>query len=92
MAAIPTPSEHTRLSLQAPLSERACAAWPQIDRLHVHHRRAFAHVEAELTHGERVKLMRLRYPGTTTRWGFALYLASSDSYEDSRLPTGPVTP
>jgi putative alpha-1,2-mannosidase len=92
MATMPTPSEHTRLSVEARLGERACTAWPQIRQLHVRHRGAFAYVEAELTAGERVKLMRLRYTGTVgKRWGLALYYASSDRYEDSLLPTGSPT-
>ena len=33
-------------------------------------------------------LMRLRYGGSAARWGFAIYLASKDGYEDSYLPTG----
>ena len=32
--------------------------------------------------------MRLRYGGSAARWGFAVYLASKDGYEDSVLPTG----
>ena len=32
--------------------------------------------------------MRLRYGGSAARWGFAIYLASKDGYEDSLLPTG----
>jgi hypothetical protein len=91
MGAMPTPSEHTRLSVEARLGERARTTWPQIDQLHVRHRGAFAYVEAELAHGTRVKLMRLRYAGTASRWGFALYYASSDRYEDSLLPTGSAT-
>ncbi|MFJ2581763.1 hypothetical protein [Kitasatospora aureofaciens] len=45
-------------------------------------------MEGELADGERVKLMRLRHSGTASRWGFALYYASSDRYEESLLPTG----
>lgn len=88
---MPTPSEHSRLSVEARLGEHARTAWPQIDQLHVRHRGAFAYVEAELADGQRVKLMRLRYVGTVGRWGFALYLASSDRYENSLLPTGIAT-
>ncbi|MGW2939847.1 hypothetical protein ACWDA7_51285 [Streptomyces sp. NPDC001156] len=88
---MPTPSEHTRLSLEARLDERARTAWPQLQRLHVRHRGAFAYVEAELADSERVKLMRLRYSGAAGRWGFALYLASNDRYEDCLLPTGSTT-
>ena len=32
--------------------------------------------------------MRLRYGGSAARWGFAVYLASKDGYQDSALPTG----
>jgi hypothetical protein len=88
MDAMPTPSEHTRLSLEGRLGERARLAWPQLEQLHVRHRGAFAYVEAELADGEQVKLMRLRYTGAVGRWGFALYSAGSDRYEDSLLPTG----
>lgn len=36
-------------------------------------------------------LMRLRYNGSASRWGFAIHLASSGKYEDSQLPTGDFT-
>lgn len=85
---MPTPSESTRLSLERRLGEHARTAWPQLARLHVRHRGAFAYAEAELADGERVKLMRLRYDGTAGSWGFALHHAGSDRYEDSPLPTG----
>ena len=89
---MPTPSEHTRLFVEARLGERARTAWPQIRQLHVRHRGAFAYVAAELADGERVKLMRLRYTGAVgRRWGFAVYLAGGDRYEDSLLPTGSTT-
>jgi len=32
--------------------------------------------------------MRLRYGGSAARWGFAIYRASHEDYEDSILPTG----
>jgi hypothetical protein len=83
-----TPPESTRLSLEQQIGEHARTAWPQLTRLHVRHRGAFAYVDGELPGGEAVNLMRLRYGGTATRWGFALYNASSDRYEDSLLHTG----
>ncbi|MCX4679214.1 hypothetical protein OG413_28605 [Streptomyces sp. NBC_01433] len=54
----------------------------------VHGRCRDACAEGEPADGERVKLMRLRYGGTASRWGFALYYAGSDRYEDSLLPAG----
>ena len=38
--------------------------------------------------GEVLRLCRLRYSGTATMWGFAIYRASHDDYEESFLPTG----
>ncbi len=88
---MPTPSEDTRLSLEARLGEHARTACPQLKHLHVCHCAAFAYVEAELAEGERIKLMRLRCTGAVGRWGFALHLAGSHRYEDSLLPTGSPT-
>ena len=88
---MPTPSEHTRLSLEARLGERARTAWPQLEQLRIRHRGPFAHVEADLADGERVKLMRLRHTRAVGRWGFALYHASGDRYEDSLPPSGSPT-
>ena len=85
---MPTPSEHTRLQLELYLNIHARAAWPQLAGLRVRHRGQYAYVEGELAGGERRKLMRLRYNGTASRWGFALYDAASDRYQDSLLPTG----
>ena len=33
-------------------------------------------------------LLRLRYGGSATTWGFAIYQASSSTYHDSVLPSG----
>jgi hypothetical protein len=38
--------------------------------------------------GDSMPLMRPRYGGSAARWGFAVYLASKDGYQDSVLPTG----
>jgi hypothetical protein len=32
-------------------------------------------------------LCRLRYAGSASLWGFAIYLASTDGYQDSVLPS-----
>ena len=43
---------------------------------------------AHLPDGEIMPLCRLRYGGSASTWGFAIYLASRDGYEDSILPNG----
>jgi hypothetical protein len=49
---------------------------------------AFAYVDGEIAHGPTIRLCRLRYIGLASEWGFALYRASHDDYEDSFLPSG----
>lgn len=56
--------------------------------MRVRYRGPFAYVDGELRDGTILPLMRLRYGGSSARWGFAVYLASKDGYEDSVLPTG----
>jgi hypothetical protein len=88
MARMPTPPQSTKTSLAQRLTSHARTAWPQLAGVHVRHRGAFAYVDGELPDGEVIKLMRLRYGGSASMWGFALYLASTDKYEDAILPTG----
>jgi hypothetical protein len=85
MAAPPT---STKTSLQQRLSARVRQRWPQLAGVDVRFRGAFAYVTAEMPDGVTMPLMRLRYGGSAARWGFAVYLASKDGYEDSVLPTG----
>jgi hypothetical protein len=54
----------------------------------VRFRGAFAYVTAYLPDGDTMPLMRLRYGGSATHWGFAIYLASKNGYQDSVLATG----
>ena len=50
-------------------------------------RGTFAYVTGHLPDGDTLPLMRLRYGGSAARWGFAIYLASKEGYQDSALPT-----
>ncbi len=38
--------------------------------------------------GDALPLCRLRYAGSSARWGFALYRTSHDDSQDNILPTG----
>ena len=88
MATVP---QATKDELERRLTAHARTRWPQAARLRFRHRAAFAWIDAELPDGELVPLIRLRYLGSADDWGFGLYLASSDKYEDQILPTGSFT-
>jgi hypothetical protein len=48
----------------------------------------FAYVDGEIVDGPTLRLCRLRYGGLASVWGFGIYRASHDDYEDSFLPSG----
>jgi hypothetical protein len=84
----PTIPESTKISLGQRLRERQRERWPSLATVQVRFRGQFAYVDGELEGGEVLPLCRLRYAGSASRWGFAIYLASRDGYEDSLLPSG----
>ena len=80
--------ESTRSSLAYRLSSRARERWPDLGEVEVRFRTNFAYVGAKAKDGRQMPLCRLRYGGSAATWGFAVYLASRDGYEDSVLPSG----
>ncbi|GAA1880786.1 hypothetical protein GCM10009715_29020 [Paeniglutamicibacter psychrophenolicus] len=88
MATIP---DSTKSSLEQRLAIRARERWPQVADIRMRFRARFAYVDALVQEdGESMvqKLCRLRYGGSAHIWGFAIYRASHDDYDDSVLPTG----
>ncbi len=82
------PPESTKTNLTSRLNTHARARWPTLARVDVRFRARFAYIDGQLHDGTTIKLCRLRYGGSAHRWGFAIYRASHDDYEDSILPTG----
>jgi hypothetical protein len=79
--------DSTKSSLQQRLNQRARDRWPGLAVVNVRYRAEFAYVDGVLTDGEHLRLCRLRYAGSASMWGFAIYRASHDDYEDSFLPS-----
>jgi len=65
------------------LRERARTRWPQLTSVDVRFRGQFAYVTGRLPDDETLPLCRLRYGGSASNWGFAVYRASHDDYQDS---------
>ncbi|WP_157250408.1 hypothetical protein [Nonomuraea typhae] len=82
------PPDSTRISLRQRLIARARERWPQLAGITVRHHGEFAYIAGHLLDGTNLPLCRLRYTGSATSWGFAIYRASHDDYEKSVLPSG----
>ncbi len=87
MLEMPTPPESTKSSLSQRLRSHAAVHLPQLT-VHVRFRGAFAYLDGHVGDDEPFPLCRLRYGGSASIWGFALYLYSSGKYENQILPTG----
>jgi choline dehydrogenase-like flavoprotein len=88
MGAMTKVPEPTKSSLTYKLHIRARQRWPQLADVEVTHRAGFAYVTGVLPSGEQLRLCRLRYGGSASRWGFAIYRASRNDYQPSVLPNG----
>ena len=82
------PPEPAKTSLRRRLAARASERWPQLSCITVRWHGEFAYVAGQLPGGTTLPLLRLRYAGSATTWGFAIYRASHDDYEKSVLPSG----
>ncbi len=83
-----SPPASTKTSLGQKLRERARQRWPQLAGIGVRFRGQFAYITGKLPDGSELPLCRLRYVGYASTWGFAIYRASHDDYQDNYLPSG----
>jgi hypothetical protein len=82
------PPESTKTSLRQRLAARARERWPQLAGVTVRYHGEYAYVAGQLLDGTTLPLCRLRYAGSASTWGFAIYRASHDDYDKSILPSG----
>ena len=80
-----------RRALARRLDLRRQERWPDLRELTIRYRGSFAYIDGTTTDDDSLPLCRLRYLGSLHEWGFAIYLASKDGYEDSVLPRGTFT-
>jgi len=80
-----------RRALARQLEDRRRQRWPDLRHLQTRYRADFAYVATTIDDHDPQPLFRLRYLGSPHDWGFAVYLASKDGYEDSILPAGSFT-
>jgi hypothetical protein len=88
---VPKIPDSTKNSLHWRLATRARERWLELAGVRMRSRAGFAYVDGVLPDGEAHQLCRLRYASSATRWGFAIYRASHDDYQDNLLPSGSPT-
>ena len=80
--------ESTRNSITLRLLDHAEKNWPQLAKVRARYHGSFAYITGVLRDGQQIPLFRLRYGGSAHSFGFAIYSAASDRYENAVLRTG----
>lgn len=88
MTVMPVPSARLKTSIADQLDHYASQRWPQLEEVTIRWRGSYGYLTGHLPDDETIALGRLHYYGSDTDWEFALYQASSESYQDTLLPDG----
>ncbi|MBO0822135.1 MAG: hypothetical protein J2P26_14960 [Nocardiopsaceae bacterium] len=88
MGPMPAIPDSTRSSILLPLLDHAEKNWPQLATVQARYHGSFAYITGVLPGGQQVPLFRLRYGGSAHSFGFAIYSAARDRYQDAVLRTG----
>jgi hypothetical protein len=88
MRRMPAIPDSTRSSIVLRLLDHAEKNWPQLKKVQARYHASFAYITGVLPGEEQVPLFRLRYGGSAHSFGFAIYSAARDRYEDAVLLTG----
>src|ERR1043165_1489618 len=86
MGHMPAIPESTRSSITLRLLDHAEKNWPQLAKVRARYHGSFAYITGVLRDGQQIPLFRLRYGGSAHSFGFAIYSAASDRYQDTVLP------
>jgi hypothetical protein len=82
------PSRRLKDDVEADIDHYASTAWPQLDEVTIRWRGGYGYVTGHLGEDEGLPLCRIGYLGADDIWQFAIYQASTDTYQDTLLPTG----
>src|SRR5690349_8391494 len=85
---VPAIPESTRSSVIVRLLDHAETNWPQLAKVRARYHGSFAYITGVLRNGQQIPLFRLRYGGSAHSFGFAIYSAAHDRYQDAVLRTG----
>jgi hypothetical protein len=86
--AMPAIPASTKSSVTLRLLAHARQNWPQLSSVQVTCRGSFAYITGVLNDSEKIPLCRLRYGGSAHSFGFAIYSAAHDRYQEAALLTG----
>jgi len=85
---MPVPSRNLKDQVEDELDHHASTRWPQLEEVTIRWRGSHGYLTGYLTEHDGIPLCRIAYLGSPEQWEFAIYRASTQTYQESVLPSG----
>lgn len=90
MDRMPVPGKKLKDQVEGALDHHASQRWPDLEEVTIRWRGSYGYIQAWTTQTEYIPVCRIQYLGDD-HYAFALYQASTETYAETRLPTGAYT-
>jgi hypothetical protein len=84
---MPVPPRKLKDQVEDNLDHYASQRWPQLEEVTIRWHGSYGYLTAYITEDD-VPLCRIAYLGSPGDWGFAIYQAGTETYQESILPDG----
>ena len=84
--AMPVPSRRLKELIEGTVDHHASQRWPTLEEVTISWRGSYGYLSED--DDDTIKLCRIQYLGDDTKWAFAIWQASTDSYADAVLLDG----
>jgi hypothetical protein len=88
---IPVPARKLKDQVEDDLDHHASQRWPQLEEVTIRWHGSYYYVSGYVTEDDAIPLCRIAYLVSPGDWGFAIYQASTETYQESILPGGSHT-
>jgi hypothetical protein len=88
---MPVPSKPLKTRIEGEVDHYASQRWPQLEEVTIRWRGSYGYLTGHLPDDQDIPLARIGYLGNTTDWTFAIYQASTHTYQQSVLLNGQPT-
>jgi hypothetical protein len=85
---MPVPPRKLKDEVEDELDHYASQRWPQLEEVTIRWHGSHGYVAGYITEDDAIPLCRITYLGSPGDWGFAIYQASTETYQESVLPGG----
>jgi hypothetical protein len=87
---MPVPPKQLKTRVEGTVDHHASQRWPRLEEVTIRWRGSYGYLTGHLP-DEDIPLARIGYLGDPDEWAFAIYQASSDTYQESVLLNGQPT-